>query len=192
MKDKNQKVEKEKVAPKAKEKIIDDGVSKEEMSPEQYVEYLETTIGKTFAEAQDCKNQAQRIQAEFENYRKRNESFGQEMRQLGIAAVVEKMIEVLDNCDRAREYIKDENSLMGFNIMEQQIIIGLKTFGLSECVISVGDELDVQNMHVIERENKPELDGKVTEICSKGYALNGKIIRPAKVKVGYAPSEEQK
>ena len=121
MKDKNQKVEKEKVAPKAIEKIIDDGVSKEEMSPEQYVEYLETTIGKTFAEAQDCKNQAQRIQAEFENYRKRNESFGQEMRQLGIAAVVEKMIEVLDNCDRARVYIKDENSLMGFNIMVHQI-----------------------------------------------------------------------
>ena len=168
-----------------KTKAVEEGVDKDTMSPEDYVNFLEESLGKALAEADDCKKQAQRLQAEFENYRKRTESYGADMKKIGIIAVVEKMIEVLDNCDRARQYIKDPNALMGFNMMEQQIIIGLKTFGLSECDVKVGDELDVKCMEAIERENNPELDGKVTEVVSKGYMIDNIVVRVAKVKVGY-------
>lgn len=158
----------------------------EEMTLEEQVSFLEENLGKSIAEAEENKKQAQRLQAEFENYRKRVESHGQEMRKLGIQAVVEKMLEVLDNCDRAREYIKDENALMGFNIMEQQIVIALKSFNLQEADVKVGDVLDVKTMYAIEREANDELDGKVTAVFSKGYMLDGNCIRPAKVKVGFA------
>ncbi len=168
-----------------KTKAVEEGVDKDTMSPEDYVNFLEESLGKALAEADDCKKQAQRLQAEFENYRKRTESYGADMKKIGIIAVVEKMIEVLDNCDRARQYIKDPNALMGFNMMEQQIIIGLKTFGLAECDVKVGDELDVKCMEAIERENNPELDGKVTEVVSKGYMIDNIVVRVAKVKVGY-------
>ena len=168
-----------------KTEAVEEGVDKDTMSPEDYVNFLEESLGKALAEADDCKKQAQRIQAEFENYRKRTESYGADMKKIGIIAVVEKMIEVLDNCDRARQYIKDPNALMGFNMMEQQIIIGLKTFGLSECDVKVGDELDVKCMEAVERENNPELDGKVTEVVSKGYMIDNVVVRVAKVKVGY-------
>lgn len=168
-----------------KTKAVEEGVDKDTMSPEDYVNFLEESLGKALAEADDCKKQAQRIQAEFENYRKRTESYGADMKKIGIIAVVEKMIEVLDNCDRARQYIKDPNALMGFNMMEQQIIMGLKTFGLSECDVKVGDELNVKCMEAIERENNPELDGKVTEVLSKGYKIDDIVVRVAKVKVGY-------
>lgn len=168
-----------------KTKAVEEGVDKDTMSPEDYVNFLEESLGKALAEADDCKKQAQRLQAEFENYRKRTESYGADMKKIGIIAVVEKMIEVLDNCDRARQYIKDPNALIGFNMMEQQIIIGLKTFGLAECDVKVGDELDVKCMEAIERENNPELDGKVTEVVSKGYMIDNIVVRVAKVKVGY-------
>ena len=168
-----------------KTEAVEEGVDKDTMSPEDYVNFLEESLGKALAEADDCKKQAQRLQAEFENYRKRTESYGADMKKIGIIAVVEKMIEVLDNCDRARQYIKDPNALMGFNMMEQQIIIGLKTFGLSECDVKVGDELNVKCMEAIERENNPELDGKVTEVVSKGYMIDNIVVRVAKVKVGY-------
>ena len=185
---KDTKNNKSKVSPKEetkKQEAVDEGVDKDEMSPEEYVNFLEESLGKALAEARDNKNQAQRLQAEFENYRKRTESYGTDMKKIGIVAVVEKMIEVLDNCDRARQYIKDPNALMGFNMMEQQIIIGLKTFGLDECDVKVGDELDVKCMEAIEREVNPELDGKVSEVLSKGYKINDMVVRPAKVKVGY-------
>lgn len=168
-----------------KTQAVEEGVDKDTMSPEDYVNFLEESLGKALAEADDCKKQAQRLQAEFENYRKRTESYGADMKKIGIIAVVEKMIEVLDNCDRARQYIKDPNALMGFNMMEQQIIMGLKTFGLAECDVKVGDELDVKCMEAIERENNPELDGKVTEVVSKGYMIDNVVVRVAKVKVGY-------
>lgn len=168
-----------------KTQAVEEGVDKDTMSPEDYVNFLEESLGKALAEADDCKKQAQRLQAEFENYRKRTESYGADMKKIGIIAVVEKMIEVLDNCDRARQYIKDPNALMGFNMMEQQIIMGLKTFGLAECDVKVGDELDVKCMEAIERENNPELDGKVTEVVSKGYMIDNIVVRVAKVKVGY-------
>ena len=168
-----------------KTETVEEGVDKDTMSPEDYVNFLEESLGKALAEADDCKKQAQRLQAEFENYRKRTESYGADMKKIGIIAVVEKMIEVLDNCDRARQYIQDPNALMGFNMMEQQIIIGLKTFGLSECDVKVGDELNVKCMEAVERENNPELDGKVTEVVSKGYMIDNIVVRVAKVKVGY-------
>ena len=168
-----------------KTEAVEEGVDKDTMSPEDYVNFLEESLGKALAEADDCKKQAQRLQAEFENYRKRTESYGADMKKIGIIAVVEKMIEVLDNCDRARQYIQDPNALMGFNMMEQQIIIGLKTFGLSECDVKVGDELNVKCMEAVERENNPELDGKVTEVVSKGYMIDNIVVRVAKVKVGY-------
>ena len=190
----NSKNNKSKVSPKEetkKQEAVDEGVDKDEMSPEEYVNFLEESLGKALAEARDNKNQAQRLQAEFENYRKRMESHGQEMRKLGIQAVVEKMLEVLDNCDRAREYIKDENALMGFNIMEQQIVIALKSFNLQEADVKVGDVLDVKTMYAIEREANDELDGKVTAVFSKGYMLDGICIRPAKVKVGFAQKKTE-
>ena len=163
----------------------------EDMTVEEQVEFLEESLGKSIAEAEENKKQAQRLQAEFENYRKRMESHGQEMRKLGIQAVVEKMLEVLDNCDRAREYIKDENALMGFNIMEKQIVIALKSFNLQEADVKVGDVLDVKTMYAIEREANDELDGKVTAVFSKGYMLDGICIRPAKVKVGFAQKKTE-
>ena len=60
----------------------------------------------------------------------------------------------------------------------------LETFGL-KTVEAEGLEFDAKVMNALEREKAEGKEGQVVEVISKGYTLNGKLIRPAGVKVGY-------
>lgn len=168
------------------QKLIDRG----EMTDEEYISALEEKLGEAYAQAQECKSVAQRLQADFDNYRKRNNSIAEEMRLLGQSTVIEKMLTVLDNCDLARKYIQDQVALTGFNMMETQIVNALKGFGL-ETVETDGKEFDAKFMTAVERVKDEENAGKVVETTQKGYMLNGKLLRPACVKVGYADEQKE-
>lgn len=168
-------------------KAVDDdnslGLDREELGDEKYIEALEEKLGQALAESVMCRNLTQRIQADFDNYRKRNANLADEMKALGQSMVIEKLLTVLDNCDLARKYIKDESALMGFNMMEQQIISALSSFGLEE--IEAADKpFDVKLMNAVETEKVEGKEGIVLEVVSKGFTLNGKLLRAAGVKVG--------
>lgn len=160
------------------------GIDRDSMSDEEYISALELKLGESLARESECKTLAQRIQADFDNYRKRNNALADEMRQIGQSVVIEKLLTVLDNCDLARKYIRDEASLTGFNMMEAQILTALSGFGLME--IEADDKVfDAKLMNAVEREKNEQKQGKVTEVLQKGYTLSGKLLRPASVKVGY-------
>lgn len=159
------------------------GLDREELGDEKYIEALEEKLGQALAESVMCRNLTQRIQADFDNYRKRNASITEEMKQLGQTMVIEKLLTVLDNCDLARKYVKDESALMGFNMMEQQIISALNSFGLAE-VDADGKDFDPKLMNALESVKAEGQESKVVEVISKGFTLNGKLLRPAGVKVG--------
>lgn len=160
-----------------------DGVVKEEMTTEEYVGYLETELGKNIALAEENKNTAQRLRADFENYKKRNESLSSEMRALGEASVLEKLLEVVDNIDRAKEMIKEESSLKGFELIEQQIATLLTKFGVSVIEIKAGDAFDPNKMSAVLREENAEMSGKVLDVLQKGYLKGDTVLRYAMVKV---------
>lgn len=193
-KDKKNKVEKEQtvteqetVEEQAPEQMV---IDRGEMTDEEYISALEEKLGEAYAGAQECKSVAQRLQADFDNYRKRNNTIAEEMRLLGQSTVIEKMLTVLDNCDLARKYIQDQVALTGFNMMETQIVNALKGFGLAE-VEAEGKDFDAKFMTAVERVKDEENAGKVVEITQKGYMLNGKLLRPAGVKVGYADEQKE-
>lgn len=158
-------------------------ISREDMSDEEYIECLEERLGKCMAESEMCRNLTQRLQADFDNYRKRNANLGDEMKHLGISLVIEKLLTVLDNCDLARKYIQDESALTGFNMMETQILSALEAFGL-ETIEAEGKDFDAKFMSAVEREQSEGNEGKVIGVLAKGYILNGKVLRPSGVKVG--------
>ncbi|MGN0795678.1 MAG: nucleotide exchange factor GrpE [Christensenellales bacterium] len=160
-----------------------DGVVKEEMTTEEYVGYLETELGKNIALAEENKNTAQRLRADFENYKKRNESLSSEMRALGEASVLEKLLEVVDNIDRAKEMIKEESSLKGFELIEQQIATLLAKFSVSVIEIKAGDAFDPNKMSAVLREENAEMSGKVLDVLQKGYLKGDTVLRYAMVKV---------
>ena len=159
-------------------------IEREGLSDEEYIAALEEKLGQAIAEAETCKGLTQRLQADFDNYRKRNNSIAEDMKQLGQSIVIEKMLSVLDNCDLARNYVKDEAALTGFNMMENQILTALAGFGLKE-VETDGKEFDAKVMQAVERVKDEQNAGKVVEVLAKGYLLNDKLLRPASVKVGY-------
>lgn len=186
-KDKNAKQtapEEEAVAESAAENAsAEDVIDRENMSDEEYIAALEEKVGKCVAETVSAKNVAMRLQADFDNYRKRNAALSEEMKSLGKAMVIEKMLTVLDNCDLARKYLTDESALTGFNMMERQILDALESFGLKE-IEAEGKEFDANVMSAVEREKAEGSEGKVLAVLAKGYTLNGKVLRPASVKVG--------
>lgn len=105
---KNQKTE----APAAEETAEKKAEAQGEFFPERsevgddkYIEALEEKLGQCIAENNNAKNMAMRLQADFDNYRKRNAALSEEMKTLGKSMVIEKMLTVLDNCDLARKYI---------------------------------------------------------------------------------------
>ena len=188
-KKKNEKLEQEATQTEAQEvaeaKVEDQFIDRDSMTDEEYISALETRLGQAIAEANECKTVAQRLQADFDNYRKRNASIHEDSKAIGQSAVIEKMLTVLDNCDLARKYLTDEAALTGFNMMETQILNALKGFGHEE-VDAEGKDFDAKFMNAVEREKNEEMNGKVISVLQKGYKLNGKLLRPAHVKVGYA------
>ena len=162
-----------------------DVLDRAQMSDGDYISALEVKLGQALAEIESVKALAQRVQADFDNYRKRNNSMAEDMKALGQSAVIEKMLTVLDNCDLARKYISDEAALTGFNMMEAQILGALTGFGLAE-VEAEGKEFDAKTMSAVERVRDEENAGKVVEVLLKGYTLGGKLLRPASVKIAYA------
>ena len=186
-KDKNAKQtapEEEAVAESAAENAsAEDVIDRENMSDEEYIAALEEKVGKCVAETVSAKNVTMRLQADFDNYRKRNAALSEEMKALGKAMVIEKMLTVLDNCDLARKYLTDEAALTGFNMMERQILDALESFGLKE-IEAEGKDFDANVMSAVEREKAEGCEGKVLAVLAKGYTLNGKVLRPASVKVG--------
>ena len=186
-KDKNAKQtapEEEAVAESAAENAsAEDVIDRENMSDEEYIAALEEKVGKCVAETVSAKNVTMRLQADFDNYRKRNAALSEEMKALGKAMVIEKMLTVLDNCDLARKYLTDEAALTGFNMMERQILDALESFGLKE-IEAEGKDFDANVMSAVEREKAEGSEGKVLAVLAKGYTLNGKVLRPASVKVG--------
>ena len=168
----------------AKVSVEDLGIDRDEMSDEDYIAALETKLGEAIHEAGECKLVAQRLQADFDNYRKRNATIYEDSKSLGQSIVIEKLLTVLDNCDLARKYLTDEAALTGFNMMETQILNALSGFGLQE-VEAEGKDFDAKTMNAVERERSEEHAGKVIAVLQKGYTLNGKLLRPANVKVGY-------
>ena len=189
MKDKKEKkaaetaAKTETAAEESSEKAEENVIDRESMSDEEYIAALEEKVGQCVAEAASAKNMALRLQADFDNYRKRNAALSEEMKALGKSMVIEKMLTVLDNCDLARKYIADESALTGFNMMERQILDALEAFGLKE-IEAEGKDFDAAEMSAVEREKAEGKEGKVVAVLAKGYTLNGKVLRPASVKVG--------
>lgn len=160
-------------------------LDRDNMTDADYISALEVKLGQALAEIDSVKTLAQRVQADFDNYRKRNNSVAEDMKLLGQSMVIEKMLAVLDNCDLARKYISDEAALTGFNMMEAQILGALTGFGLAE-VEAEGKPFDAKTMTAVERVKDEENAGNVVEVLLKGYTLGGRLLRPASVKIAYA------
>lgn len=130
-----------------------------------------------------------RLYSEFDNFRKRTSKERVEILNMAGAEIIKSLLPVVDDLDRAiknNEAVKDIAAINeGINLIAQKFRSILAQKGL-ESVNSVGQPFDVDLHEAITNIPAPseEMKGKVVDEVEKGYTLNGKVIRFAKVIVG--------
>jgi molecular chaperone GrpE len=147
-----------------------------------------TESEKLASELKEQKDKYLRLSAEFDNYKRRTAKEKIELIQTAGKEIITSLLDVLDDCERAEKQMQQieditlikEGNLLVFNklrnILQQK---GLKPMK------SVDQDFDVEKHEAVaELEAEPKKKGKVMDEAVKGYYLNDKIIRFAKVVVG--------
>lgn len=147
-------------------------------------------VEKLVAEKTDLRNTLVRLQADFDNYRKRIERERHQERHRGAETLVEHLLPVLDAFDRAISAHPDaahDEYRTGFQLIRKQLFDVLAKQGLQK-IETDGKRFDPHMHHAIERfETGDEPDGAILEELQAGYIFHGKVLRPAMVRVAVNP-----
>ncbi len=131
-----------------------------------------------------------RLYAEFDNYKRRTAKERIELFKTANADVIKSMLSVLDDFDRAKksmEIAKDIEAVKeGIQLIHHKLKSTLQSQGLTEMESVVGKAFDTDLHEAITNvpASSEDLKGKVMDEVEKGYLLNEKVIRYAKVVVG--------
>ena len=134
---------------------------------------------------------AQRWQADFENYKRRQERDAADMRIRAGQRIVEELLPVLDDLDRAIEHTvasaasgtELEHLLTGVEMVRSRIAGMFANEGVT-VIDPFGQPFDPHLHQAVSESPDPELpEHTVVEVYQKGYALGGRVIRPAVVVV---------
>ncbi|HIT27308.1 MAG TPA: nucleotide exchange factor GrpE [Candidatus Ornithoclostridium excrementipullorum] len=136
------------------------------------------------AEAVVPLSQYARLQADFENFKKRNRDTATRMYEEGVADVVKDVMPTLDNIDTAIAFQKDEAHRQALELVRKAFTDVLGKYGVEE-MTALGEDFD-PNRHeaLMNRDEGPEKSGKVVEVLKKGYTRGGKVLRYPMVVVG--------
>lgn len=141
------------------------------------------------AELDEQKDKYIRLFAEFDNYKRRNAKERGELIQTAGKEIITAMLDVLDDSDRAEKQLQTSNDLeqikQGIQLVFGKLRNTLQSRGL-KAMESINTKFDVEKHEAITEipAPAPNLVDKVVDEVQKGYYLNDKIIRFAKVVVG--------
>lgn len=130
-----------------------------------------------------------RLYSEFDNFRKRTAKEKVDLIKTAGEDIFKSLLPVIDDFDRAIKFNADTNDIKavndGVNLIYHKFKNTLTQKGLEE-MKAVGENFDADIHEAITNIPAPseDLKGKVVEELEKGYSLNGKIIRFAKVVIG--------
>jgi molecular chaperone GrpE len=140
-------------------------------------------------ELQEQKEKYIRLYADFDNFKRRNAKERVELIQTAGREVIQSMLEVMDDCDRAEKQMQKSDDLKqireGIQLVFTKFRNALQSKGL-KVMNSIGEEFNPDVHEAITEIPVPDenMKGKVVDEVEKGYMLNDKIIRFSKVVVG--------
>ena len=121
-----------------------------------------------------------RVQAEFDNYRKRMTTALGDARQDGFMEAIEKFLPAIDSFKMATEYITDQNTLMGIKFIEKGILDTLNKMGV-EAIDATG-EFNPELHQAIDTDTTADVEsGMIVKEAYKGFTYKGKVIRYSQV-----------
>lgn len=172
------------------ENIEKENVQEGNVSENQEINQPELTVEEKLQEdLANEKDKFLRLFAEFENYKKRTAKERIDLFKTANQEVLQAMLPVLDDFDRAWSQIsksEDEVLVKGVELIHEKLKSTLTSKGLEQVEINVGDNFDADFAEAITQIPAPsdELKGKIVDVIEKGYKLGDKIIRFPKVVIG--------
>ena len=170
------------------EESVSDEISVKSVGPKESEETEENLIEKERSHARNMEERFLRVNAEFENYKKRIVRENSERFKYFNLDLIKELLPSLDNLERAITHAKSENKdfdsmIEGLEMVNKMTHEVFEKFGVSR-VNTVGEVFD-PNIHqavgVVQTDSFP--DNHVVEECLAGYLLHDRIIRPAMVRV---------
>ncbi len=167
-----------------------------EGDPKAVIERLKKELEEAKAKASENYDRFLRLYAEFDNYRKRVAREKAELVRYGNEELLKELLPVLDNLERALEHAKrggDPKAIVeGVGLILDQFQAVLKRFGV-EPIRAIGEKFDPERHEAVgEQEAEGVEPGEVILEVQKGYMLNDRLLRPAKVVVAKAKPEVEK
>lgn len=130
-------------------------------------------------------NRVKRLQADFENFRRRTSKEREELANVVTQDLLKGMLPILDNFDRAMaaEQKDSESFQKGVEMIYTQLHETLKNDGL-EPIETEGQKFDPNFHQAVMRVENPDLeDDTIAQELQKGYIVKGRVIRPSMVQV---------
>ena len=146
-------------------------------------------IEKLKEEKGELKDQYLRLQAEFDNYRRRSAKERIELIDNAGKDVLVGFLPVLDDCQRALQVLREsdgsEAAVQGTELIYNKLLNYLKQRGV-ERIEAIGTEFNTDFHEAVAQfpVQDPAMKNKVYDVTQEGYTLNGTVIRYAKVVVG--------
>lgn len=149
---------------------------------------LEGKLAKAEEKAGSLRDSLMRLQAEFENFKKRQVREREEQRRNTCERIIGKFLPVLDNLERAVGHgskgVEPEKLVEGIQLVIKQLRESFKQSGVEQ-IPALGETFDPhvhEAMSRVETDGDPP-DGTVVEVYQVGYLINGRVLRPAMVGV---------
>ena len=137
----------------------------------------------TDEESEQIKDSFIRLQADFANYKRRTEEEKKDYLNLGVTKVINDVLPIVDNFERALEVKEDTKFYEGVEMIYTQIKGLLDKNGVEE-IEALNAKFDPNFHHAVFAEEVKGVEpDTVTEVLQKGYKIGEKVLRPAMVKV---------
>jgi len=168
-----------------KDKKIENNNQQIEQQEEKEIN-LEEKVKQLEQEKEELINHLKRLQAEFDNFRKRISKERSEWEDLYLSNFIKKLLPVLSDFERAAQHEPVTEAEKGFLMIYNKLKEILSKEGLEE-IKALGEEFNPEFHDAIQIfETDPENDGKVIQEYDKGYKFRNIIIQHSKVIVGKA------
>ncbi|MDY6272066.1 MAG: nucleotide exchange factor GrpE [Selenomonadaceae bacterium] len=146
---------------------------------------LKAQVERLKAALEEKDNRVKRLQADFENFRRRTSKEREELANVVTQDLLKGMLPILDNFDRAMaaEQKDNESFQKGVEMIYTQLHETLKNAGL-ELIDTAGQKFDPNFHQAVMRVENPDLeDDTIAQELQKGYIVKGRVIRPSMVQV---------